>query len=172
MPAPFGALPREESTLSRVAIFTDSASDFDPAQAAAEGISIVPLLVTFGSETFKAGVDLSQATAGNPVVGATGVTAIPITMSLTGTYFALDEYLFQLETLPRAAKVISVTLAPAGTGATTVSGTLTMQVTMELYTTDISAGPGSDPGPTEGEAPGVVAPVAPVAPVASPSATG
>jgi len=45
--------------VSRVAIFTDSASDFDPALAEAEGITIVPLLVTFGSETFKAGVDLS-----------------------------------------------------------------------------------------------------------------
>ena len=45
--------------MSRVAIFTDSASDLDPAQAAAEGIGIVPLLVTFGSETYKAGVDLS-----------------------------------------------------------------------------------------------------------------
>ena len=45
--------------MSRVAIFTDSASDFDPALAAAEGITIVPLMVTFGSETFKAGVDLS-----------------------------------------------------------------------------------------------------------------
>lgn len=45
--------------MSRVAIFTDSASDFHPALAEAEGITIVPLLVTFGSETFKAGVDLS-----------------------------------------------------------------------------------------------------------------
>jgi DegV family protein with EDD domain len=45
--------------LSRVAIFTDSASDLDPAEADAEGIGVVPLLVTFGSETFKAGVELS-----------------------------------------------------------------------------------------------------------------
>ncbi|MEO5885402.1 MAG: DegV family protein [Candidatus Limnocylindrales bacterium] len=45
--------------MSRVAIFTDSASDMDPAEAAASGIGIVPLLVTFGAETFKAGVDLS-----------------------------------------------------------------------------------------------------------------
>jgi DegV family protein with EDD domain len=45
--------------LSRVAIFTDSASDLDPAQAAAEGIEIVPLLVTFGSETYKTGVEMS-----------------------------------------------------------------------------------------------------------------
>jgi DegV family protein with EDD domain len=47
--------------LTRVAIFTDSASDLDPAQAAADGIGIVPLLVNFGKDTFKAGVDLSTA---------------------------------------------------------------------------------------------------------------
>jgi DegV family protein with EDD domain len=45
--------------LSRVAIFTDSASDLDPAIAAAEGIGVVPLMVTFGPDTYKAGVDLS-----------------------------------------------------------------------------------------------------------------
>jgi DegV family protein with EDD domain len=45
--------------LRQVAVITDSASDLDPARAAAEGISIVPLLVTFGSDTFKAGVDMS-----------------------------------------------------------------------------------------------------------------
>ena len=47
--------------MSRVAIFTDSASDLDPDLAAAEGIGIVPLLVSFGSETYKAGVELSTA---------------------------------------------------------------------------------------------------------------
>lgn len=45
--------------MSPVAIFTDSASDLDPAEAAASGIHVVPLLVTFGSETFKAGTELS-----------------------------------------------------------------------------------------------------------------
>jgi DegV family protein with EDD domain len=47
--------------LTRVAIFTDSASDLDPAQAAAAGIGIVPLLVNFGSQSFKAGVELTTA---------------------------------------------------------------------------------------------------------------
>jgi len=45
--------------LSRVAIFTDSASDLDPAEAEAQGITIVPLLVNFGADTYRAGVDLS-----------------------------------------------------------------------------------------------------------------
>jgi DegV family protein with EDD domain len=47
--------------LRRVAIFTDSASDLDPVEAAAKGISVVPLLVTFGSQTYKAGVEMSTA---------------------------------------------------------------------------------------------------------------
>jgi len=45
--------------VSRVAIVTDSASDLDPKRAAELGVSVVPLAVSFGSEQFKAGVDLS-----------------------------------------------------------------------------------------------------------------
>jgi DegV family protein with EDD domain len=47
------------SRVSRVAIVTDSASDLPPAAAAAAGIAVVPLVVNFGPQTFKAGVDLS-----------------------------------------------------------------------------------------------------------------
>lgn len=47
--------------MTRVAIFTDSASDLDPSVAARVGIGIVPLLVNFGAESFKAGVELSTA---------------------------------------------------------------------------------------------------------------
>lgn len=47
--------------MTRVAIVTDSASDLDPAEAAAAGIGIVPLLVNFGSQSFRAGVELSTA---------------------------------------------------------------------------------------------------------------
>jgi DegV family protein with EDD domain len=43
--------------VSPVAIVTDSASDLPPAAAA--GIDVVPLVVNFGPESFKAGVDLS-----------------------------------------------------------------------------------------------------------------
>jgi DegV family protein with EDD domain len=45
--------------VANVAFVTDSASDLDPARAGADGIRIVPLAVTFGDETFRAGVDLS-----------------------------------------------------------------------------------------------------------------
>jgi DegV family protein with EDD domain len=45
--------------LARVAIVTDSASDIPTATAAAAGITVVPLVVNFGSESFRAGVDLA-----------------------------------------------------------------------------------------------------------------
>jgi DegV family protein with EDD domain len=43
----------------RVAIVTDSASDLPPDVAHETGITVVPLVVSFGEESFKAGVGLS-----------------------------------------------------------------------------------------------------------------
>lgn len=45
--------------MGRVAIVTDSASDLPPERAARQGIVVVPLIVRFGEESFRAGVDLS-----------------------------------------------------------------------------------------------------------------
>jgi DegV family protein with EDD domain len=45
--------------MRKVAIVTDSASDLAPGRAAELGITVVPLLVSFGSEEFQAGVELS-----------------------------------------------------------------------------------------------------------------
>jgi len=45
--------------MSKVAIVTDSASDMDPARAAAQGITIDPLAVSFGDQTYRANIDIS-----------------------------------------------------------------------------------------------------------------
>ena len=45
--------------MSPVAIVTDSTADLAPEMAAAAGIRVVPLYVSFGSVEFRAGVDLS-----------------------------------------------------------------------------------------------------------------
>ncbi len=45
--------------MSHVAIVTDSASDLPPAEAKASGITVVPLVVSFGAESFRPDVDLS-----------------------------------------------------------------------------------------------------------------
>jgi len=99
--------------MSHVAIITDSASDLSPARAAALGIDVVPLLVTFGPDTFKAGVELSaeafwarmtapdapfpKTAAASPVAfrdafaaafaaGAESVVCITVASSLSGTF--------------------------------------------------------------------------------------
>ena len=73
--------------MSRVAIITDSASDMDPGRAASLGIALVPLLVSFGNETFSAGLDLSAddfwrrvKTPGSPI--ATTAACSPGTFQL------------------------------------------------------------------------------------------
>jgi DegV family protein with EDD domain len=45
--------------VSRVAFVTDSASDMPPDVAAAQGIAVVPLVVSFGPESFRPDVDLT-----------------------------------------------------------------------------------------------------------------
>ena len=46
--------------MSRVAVVTDSASDLPPDEAPRDGITVVPLFVTFGEREYRAGVDLSS----------------------------------------------------------------------------------------------------------------
>ncbi|MHB8892417.1 MAG: DegV family protein, partial [Candidatus Limnocylindrales bacterium] len=45
--------------MSRVAIVTDSVSDMQPDVAASFGIKVVPLVVSFGSESFRPNVDMT-----------------------------------------------------------------------------------------------------------------
>jgi len=45
--------------VSRVAIVTDSVSDMQPDVAASFGIKVVPLVVSFGSESFRPNVDMT-----------------------------------------------------------------------------------------------------------------
>jgi len=45
--------------VTRVAIVTDSAADIDPEVADAAGVVVVPLIVSFGRDSYRAGVELS-----------------------------------------------------------------------------------------------------------------
>jgi Tfp pilus assembly protein PilO len=96
----------------------------------------------------QAGIDLFTITPGAPQADpATGLTSSANTITVNGTYFAITEFMFNIETLPRAAKTSNLQITPAGEeGATGLTGT----ATVTIYTTDTSAGPGSTPGPTTG----------------------
>jgi Tfp pilus assembly protein PilO len=102
----------------------------------------------------RAAVDFFSFTPGTPVPNLTGsYSTIASQITVSGGYFAIDEFLFLLETLQRAAKVTTLAVTPSagGEGTTTTStSNLQLQITVEFYTTDSSTGPGSIPGPTEG----------------------
>ncbi|HWL89989.1 MAG TPA: type 4a pilus biogenesis protein PilO [Actinomycetota bacterium] len=86
-------------------------------------------------------MSLTPATPAPAVAG--GFSSISVSASGEGSYFALVQYLHEVETLPRAATVESIDLSP-------IEGTsLSFAATITLYTSDVSSGPGSEPGPTE-----------------------
>ena len=98
-----------------------------------------------------AGVDFFQIDPGTPTPSASGqASEIPATIRVIGGFFPVDEFLFRLETLPRAAKVTTVTVAEGPESAPQVD----VQLAVLFYTTDLQAGPGA-PVP---EAPGGVEP--------------
>jgi Tfp pilus assembly protein PilO len=102
----------------------------------------------------RSAVDFFSFTPGTPLPplpGSTGVfSVIPSQITVTGTYFSIDEFLFLMETLPRAAKVVGITVSPFSSGdvGTTTETSLQLLMAIEVYTTDTSAGPASVPGPT------------------------
>ena len=100
----------------------------------------------------NAGIKLWQFTPGQPVLNeAINLSEIPVTFTVKGNYFALAEYLYNLETLPRVAKVQTVSVSPADDATATGSVPfLQMTGSVILYTSDTSAGPGSVPGASDG----------------------
>jgi type IV pilus assembly protein PilO len=105
----------------------------------------------------RAAVDFFQFSPGTPIADASGsFSVVPSQIVVTGGYFSVQEFLYNLEALARANKVISVAISPGGGaaegGASTIAttGRLQLQATVEFYTTDSSSGPGSQPGPSTG----------------------
>ena len=91
-----------------------------------------------------AGVQVLSLTPATPVPEPSGgFSSISVSASGQGSYFSLVKYLHELETLPRAATVESIDLSPSEGTALSFAATIT------LYTSDVSSGPGSEPGPTE-----------------------
>jgi Tfp pilus assembly protein PilO len=75
------------------------------------------------------------------------VSTIPTQVTAAGTFFSVEEFLFKLETLPRAVKVTQIQVGAGPDGLPQLQITMTA----EVYTTDASAGPGSQPGSNEAQ---------------------
>jgi Tfp pilus assembly protein PilO len=109
----------------------------------------------------KSGVDFMTLSPGQPT-SAGPISVVPVQITIEGGFFAVDQYLYLLEHLPRISKV--TTLAMTST-VTSTGVTLQVQVAANFFTTDTSAGPGSVPGATQSSAPSP-------APVPSPTPGG
>lgn len=117
----------------------------------------------------QSGVDFMIIAPGQPTL-QTGapVSTIPTSITLVGHFFAIDQFLFKLEGLQRASKVVNIQVTP-GPQSATDPGQIQVVLATEFYTTDVSAGPGSVPGATQGVAPGTGTTVPQPAPSGSPS---
>jgi Tfp pilus assembly protein PilO len=107
------------------------------------------IIRTINSIADQSNVDFMVIAPGQPVlVQAGGASSIPTQITLVGHFFAIDQFLFRLEGLARAAKVLSVQVNP-GPKSSTDPGQIQVMLSTEFYTTDVSAGPGSVPGSTQ-----------------------
>jgi len=105
------------------------------------------LIQLLNGAAVSAGIELVSLTPSTPVFDATtGLSTITVAVAATGSYFDITQFLYNIETLPRAAVVTTLTLAPVDQS---VDPVLTMTATLNTFTSDSSAGPGSEPGPTQ-----------------------
>jgi len=108
------------------------------------------LILLLQNAAISAGIDVLSLSPGTPVLDTTSdLSKITVGVSATGTYFDVTDFMYQIETLPRAAIVTNLSLAPGETSQTGVP-LLTLTASIQTYTSDTSAGPGSEPGPTSG----------------------
>jgi Tfp pilus assembly protein PilO len=111
-------------------------------------------------------VDFMSLAPSQPTLSTDGrMSVIPTQIIVSGRYFAVDQFLYQLETSPRVSNVVSFQMSPQ----TQESPILQVVMTANFYTTDVSAGPGSVPGSTT-SAPASTVPAGSSVPAPVPSA--
>lgn len=95
----------------------------------------------------QSGVSVSSVNVGVPGAAASSpVTSIGFTLAVSGDYFSLARFLFAIEHAPRLIRTTTISVVRGqGQG-------LSMSLSIQTFTTDPNAGPGSDPavGPEVG----------------------
>lgn len=94
------------------------------------------LMILLQNAADQAGLSVTQFSISEPTFDpAVGFSVLTISVSAEGTYFQVADFLYNIETLPRAAKVLNSDLSPSST-TTTGSPTLALGATLEAYTSD------------------------------------
>jgi Tfp pilus assembly protein PilO len=98
------------------------------------------LMILLQNAADSAGLEVSQFAISEPAFDAdTGLSLMAIQVSAEGTYFQIADFLYNIETLPRAAKVLTSGLSTTG-DATSSTPTLSLSASLEAYTTDADPG--------------------------------
>jgi type IV pilus assembly PilO-like protein len=84
-----------------------------------------------------------------PTAPSVDALIVPASVVAIGGFFELDQFLFRLETMPRAAKVVKLTIAE-GPDAGEIPGQISATIELQVFTTDENAGPGAAPETTGG----------------------
>jgi len=105
----------------------------------------------------KSGVDFYAIAPGQPSALTTPVVSeIPLSVTINGQYFSVEEFLYHLETDPRTAEIVSVSLTPSSSSGSNASGIPTKApelqavIAVNFFTADTSSGPGSQFGSQQG----------------------
>lgn len=109
-------------------------------------VSLPEFLALLDQLATQSGVSISSVNVGQPLAATSGpVTAIGFNVVASGDYFSLARFLFAIEQAPRLMRTSTIAISRG-------SGGLNLNVSLEAYTTDPNAGPGSDPavGPEVG----------------------
>lgn len=141
-----------ETELGRLTIALAEIQQLDPAAIGAElavyrgqipsTTDLPGLIESLVAIAKDSGVTLSSISfAGVGQSPAGGVASMPVSLAGAGTYFDVARFLFSLDHMDRLTKTDSISLTP-GEGSS-----LAFSVATQVYTTDLSAGPGSDPQP-------------------------
>jgi Tfp pilus assembly protein PilO len=104
------------------------------------------LIKTLDSTADKVGVDFISLTPQTPTTVGTGdFSIVPLQVTVVGGFFAIDQFLYEVEGLQRISKVMTLSLTAGPDGLPQLQAV----AQIEFYTTDVSAGPGSEPGHTD-----------------------
>ena len=142
---------QEDTLSSRLAALRQAREEAPQNQAAIRRVDqqvpptadLPGMILLLRNAATSSGVQVLSLTPSTPTTEpGGGFSTISVSATGQGSYFSVVDYLFSIETLPRAATVESVALTP-------VEGTLSVVATDTLITSDGSSGPGSEPGPTE-----------------------
>ena len=152
-------LPKKQADLARVAAkIPDNAAlptliralTAASTSAGVELVSVTPgapaavvAAAPVAAEAAPAAAPAPAAEPGAPAVAAAGpagsLAAIPITINVVGGYFEVAQFLSNLETLPRALRVVNLALAPGksatdkSTGSADDGRSLTTTITGSVY---------------------------------------